>query len=174
LSLDLTQVNNCQLPYTYTHAVKKNGVVIAQPAWLVWNAATRTYSYDITAPADVGSYEVTITATTSQLAHSETFTLTVKSDCENTTITDRTFNNMQTLVSGAADTQNIFFDNSIATSHGNSNYCGGLTYTMSPSYSFLTISGNTLTLSTTNPNDTGGPYTVTLTIALQNFPSITL
>ena len=105
LPLDLTQVNDCQLPYTYSHVVKKNGVLIAQPVWLIWDPTSRTYSYDVTAPADVGAYEITLTATTSQLAHSETFTLTVKSDCENTSlIDDRTLIDMTTAVAGTADT----------------------------------------------------------------------
>ena len=65
LPLDLTQVNNCQLPFTYGgESYKKDGIFTTKPTWLTWDLATRTYSYDITAPAEVGVYEISITAYT--------------------------------------------------------------------------------------------------------------
>jgi hypothetical protein len=55
-------------------------------------------------------------------------------------------NNMSYKVSLAAVTQDVSFSDSIATSHGDSTYCGARTYTLSPTRTFLTISGSTISL----------------------------
>ena len=62
--------------------------------------------------------------------------------------------------------------------------CGPRTYTLSPSYSFLTfignaatsnMKGNSLSLSTVNPADAvPGTYSVALTVTLTKYPTITV
>ena len=99
------------------------------------------------------------------------FTVTVLSDCVNTTITDKSISNMTIQIAQAANTQDVTFSDSIATSHSNLAYCGARTYTLSPTKLFLTISGTTMTLSTSSPSDVG-TYSFTLTIGLIDFPAI--
>lgn len=38
IALVLVQDSSCSLPYTYTHAFKKDGVTTTQPTWLSWDA----------------------------------------------------------------------------------------------------------------------------------------
>jgi hypothetical protein len=150
--LDLIQNSNCQLPYTYSYSFMKNGVGITQPGWLNFFNPTRTFSFFVTAPADVGVYTVTLVAATSQISHTEVFTITVIHDCTLTSITDRAFNNMLTYVSGALDSQTLVFDDYIGvTVHSDITYCGPRAYSLSLVLPFLSISGDTLVLSTTNP-----------------------
>ena len=78
---------------------------------------------------------------------------------------------MNTFVSGAAATQDVSFADSISTSHSNPTYCGPKTYSFSPTLSFLSVSGTTLFLITTNPNDVS-VNTVTITVSLTNYPAI--
>ena len=99
------------------------------------------------------------------------FTLTVQSDCMNTVITDKTIDNMSNKVSLAAVTQDVFFLDSIATFHSNPTYCGDRTYSLSPTHSFLTISGSTMSLSTATVSDVN-VYNVDLTVSLTNYSGV--
>ena len=100
------------------------------------------------------------------------FTLTVQSDCVNTVITDKTIINMSNKVSLAAVTQDVSFLDSIATSRSNPIYCGARTYLLSPTHSFLSISGSTMSLSTTTVSDVN-VYNVDLTVSLTSYSGVT-
>ena len=78
---------------------------------------------------------------------------------------------MSTKVSQTAATQDISFADLIGTAHGDPNYCGAKIYTISPSLSFLTLSGTILTLSTTNVADVN-VYNVVLTVSLSSYPGV--
>ena len=106
------------------------------------------------------------------LSRNYSFTLTVQSDCVNTAITDKTIINMSNIVSLAAFTQDVSFLDSIATSHPNPTYCGARTYSLSPSLTFLTISGSSImSLSTNNVTDRG-VYNVAMTVSLTSYPGV--
>ena len=76
-------------------------------------------------------------------------------------------------VSLAAVTQDITFTDTIATSHsGQPAYCGARTYTLSPTHTFLTISGSTMSLSTATVTDVG-TYNVSLTVSLASYSGVT-
>ena len=53
-------------------------------------------------------------------------------------------------------------------------FCGTRSYTITPTtYSFLTISGDVLTLVSTNPAEvTAGPVSIAISATLDNYPSI--
>ena len=70
-------------------------------------------------------------------------------------MTTKTINNMSILVAGTADTQDVSFWDSKGTLHSDITWCGTRAYTLSPTKTFLTISGTTMTLSTSNPSDVG-------------------
>ena len=97
--------------------------------------------------------------------------MTVLSECINALIDDRTIRNMQTTVNKAADTQDITFTNSIGRLRSDPAYCNTYKFTLSPAYSFLTISASTLTLSTTAPTDTG-TYNINLAVSLTDYPMV--
>ena len=78
---------------------------------------------------------------------------------------------MSTKVSQTAATQDISFADLIGTNHANPSYCGARTYSLSPTHSFLTISGTILTFSTTNVADVN-MYSVNITVFLASFPAI--
>ena len=109
-----------------------------------------TISVFSSSSADVGIHSITVTVSLADYPSvssiSKTFTITVQSDCINTVITNKTLINMSNKVSLAAVTQDISFLDSIATSRSNPTYCGARTYTFSPTRTFLTISGSTLSL----------------------------
>ena len=106
------------------------------------------------------------------LSTNYSFTLTVQSDCVNTVITDKTINNMSNKVSLTAVTQDVSFLDSIATSNSNPTYCGTRTYSFSPAHSFLSISGSTMSLSTTTVSDVN-VYNVDLTVSLTSYSGVT-
>ena len=106
------------------------------------------------------------------LSTNYSFLLSVQSDCVNTVITNKMIINMSQIVSLAAETQDVSFLDSIATSHSNPTYCGARTYSLSPTHSFLSISGSTMSLSTATVSDVN-VYNVDLTVSLTNYPGIT-
>lgn len=77
------------------------------PGWSTFDDAATKYTFTITAPADIGVYTITSTATIPQVDPATTnnrftsydFVLTVQSDCVNTSLTTRVINNMSVLVS---------------------------------------------------------------------------
>ena len=88
-----------------------------------------------------------------------------------TVLTDKTISNMSNKVNTAAVTQDVAFADSVATSHSNVSYCGTRTYTLSPTHSFLTISGTTMSLVTSNVADVR-IYFVDLTVSLSSYPLV--
>ena len=89
----------------------------------------------------------------------------------NTVITDKTIINMNNKVNLAAVTQDVSFLDSIATSHAFPTYCGARTYLLSPTHTFLSISGSTMSLSTTNVNNVG-VFNVDLSVSLTNYSGV--
>ena len=63
LPFDLIQNQDCKYPYVFSHAVKKNNVAVPKPAWLIFDTVNKLFSYDVTNPADVGTYVIETTAT---------------------------------------------------------------------------------------------------------------
>jgi hypothetical protein len=61
---------------------------------------------------------------------------------------------------------------SITTSNGILNYCGTRIYTLLPNFAFLTISGTTMSLSTTSVGDVGVHGPISLTVSLQSYPRV--
>lgn len=100
------------------------------------------------------------------------FTLTVKHDCLNTILIDRTIFDMSQKVGLAAVTQDVAFTDSIATFHAIPAYCGLRSYMFSPTYGFLNIIGTTISLATSSIIDVR-TYNVNLTVKLADYPAIT-
>lgn len=73
---------------------------------------------------------------------------------------------MSATVSVANDSQSIRFDDTIGDGHGDKAYCGTRTYVLTPNYPFLTILGETMTLSSTDPAQVGTYNNVKLTVSL--------
>ena len=158
----LTQ-NECHYPITSTSVYTKAGETIDKPAWISVPNDANKVTITATDVGSIGVYTVTITATINHINPSTTanwtnnysFTLTVVDDCIPTTITDKTINNMAVRIALPATTQDIAFADSVGTAKTNLAYCGDRTYTLNPVHSFLSISGSTLSLSTSNLNDNG-------------------
>ena len=124
LPFSVSQTSNCMFPYTYTHSFLKAGLAIAQPSWISFSTLNQKFSATITAPADIGVYTITSIATIPQgngmgvnRSTNYSFTLTVQSDCVNTSITDKTIIAMSTKVSQTAATQDISFADLIGAGH---------------------------------------------------------
>ena len=169
----------CDYPFTYTTSIA-NAAIIVTPSWITFDSSTRMFTVtSITAPADIGVYTITSTAMiisnttgiSTDLTTNYSFTFNVQSDCVNTIITDKTITNMSNKVSLAAVTQDVSFLDSIATSHANPAYCGARTYTFSPTNSFLTITGTTMSLATSIVADVG-EYNVDVIVTLTDYPLV--
>ena len=76
---------------------------------------------------------------------------------------------MSNKVSFSAVTQDVTFSDSIATSHADPAYCGARTYTLSPVQTFLTISGTTMNLATSDVADVG-VHNVDVIVSLTDYP----
>ena len=79
---------------------------------------------------------------------------------------------MSYVLTATAVTESNPFPNSIATSNGNPTYCGANTYTFVPTKTFLTVSGSTISVLTSNVADTG-VHIVAVTVSLTNNPGVT-
>ena len=79
---------------------------------------------------------------------------------------------MSNKVSLAAVTQDVSFLDSIATSHSNPTYCDARTYSLSPTLTFLSISGSTMSLSTAIVSDVN-VYNFDLTVSLTSYSGVT-
>lgn len=64
------------------------------------------------------------------------------------------------------------FTNTRAVFHNNVNHCENYTLVLNPVHSFLTITGNVMTLNTSLVSD-AGEYPITLTVSLTQFPEVT-
>ena len=130
--------------------------------------------------ADIGVYVVAIIGSLNALINivtgspwtdSFSFTLNVVNDCPDTTLTDKVIDSMSYSVSLAATTQDVTFADSKSTNYNNPTFCGARTYLLSQTHPFLTISGTTMSLSTSNVSDVG-PYNLNLTISLTDYPGV--
>lgn len=80
---------------------------------------------------------------------------------------------MNYALTSAAVTESNPFPNSRATTVGNANYCGANTYTFAPTKTFLSVSGSSISVETSNFADIG-VYTVAVTVLnYSGVPSIT-
>lgn len=82
---------------------------------------------------------------------------------------------MLAYVDQAADVQSVLALDSASTSFGNGDgftLCGARTYSLSPSFSYFTVSGDTLTLQSNDPAHAVGLQTVTVSANLVNYPAI--
>ena len=97
----------CNLPYTYLQSYVKDGTAIPQPTWIAFSVVTQKFTMTTTNPSDVGVYIINTTAEIPQIdlvtgvnrKTSYSFTLTVRSDCVLTSITDSPIVNMSNKVS---------------------------------------------------------------------------
>ena len=78
---------------------------------------------------------------------------------------------MSNFVSSPAVLQDVTFADSIATGHSVPAYCGARTYTLSPIYTFLTISGTTLSLATSLVSNVG-TYNVNMIVSLTDYSGV--
>ena len=78
---------------------------------------------------------------------------------------------MNYVLTAATYTVSNPFPNSVATNRGNPNYCGANTYTFVPTKTFLTVSGSTISVETSNVAD-NGLHNVAVTVSLTNYPGV--
>lgn len=177
--LVITQTDACVFPFTYSHAYTKDGSSIAKPSWLNFDDATTSFTMSATAVADIGVYVVT---TTSQIPQVDpgtgvnrvivsSYTITVVSDCTISTITDQAVNDMTYGVTLTAINQNVFFKDSVSTGHANDAYCGTRTYTLTPTYPWLSIASDTMNVVTSDLS-TVNTYNLSLEIKLTDYPMV--
>ena len=155
--------------------------------FLSHDPASENFQIQTTDQAHVGTYKVTVVATipiyaslgSGQLV-SDTFEFNVKIEdaCETTAlIFDPTVSSMLAYVSSAPITQQVLAIDTASMSYGNLDgftFCGPRTYTIYPdSYSFLSLSGDTLTLVSTDPSEeTASPLTISILASLSNYPDV--
>lgn len=150
---------------TYTTEVSKNSSVINTPSWLTFNDASATYTIAMidyeTPGSPIGTYLVSTTAASGGFTATTSFEITVWSDCVTSVISPvntPAVADMNTEVGGIATTQILQFTNSVAEGHSDPTYCGPFLYVLNPTNpALLSITGDTITLSTNDPGQTGGP-----------------
>ena len=74
-------------------------------------------------------------------------------------------------IGAAASTQTTSFPNTVATTQSNPTYCGANTFSFSPVKTFLSVSGNVISVSTTSLTDVG-TFSITVTVSLTDYPSV--
>lgn len=67
IPLQFEQKPACREPSTISHLVTKNGEAVDPPGWLVYDSAAGVVTVDVTAPQDVGEYEVKSTYAVKQV-----------------------------------------------------------------------------------------------------------
>ena len=129
----------------------------------------------VSAVPDIGLYEVTTTVSIpTPLSTTATFTINVVSDCTITTLTDKTISDIVYGVTLPQSDTNIFFLDSISTARFDDTYCGPRKYTLTPStYTWLSITGDTMSVVTSNLNDVNSYPGIQLKIELLNYPMVT-
>ena len=75
------------------------------------------------------------------------------------------------IAAAQAATQTTPFLNTVATGQSNPTYCGANTFAFSPAKTFLSVSGNIISVSTSDPADVN-TYSITVTVSLTDYPSI--
>jgi len=102
--------DSCLYTITYSSTYVLNSATIAQPAFITFDSATYTFSFNPTLPAHVGVFAITVKASIPDPATgaaaiktvSTSFTLTVNTDCGLTTLVGMSINNMVINVSQSA------------------------------------------------------------------------
>ena len=61
------------------------------------------------------------------------------------------------------------FPNTVATAQSNPTLCGANTFSFSPAKTWLTVSGNTISVSTSTVADVG-TFTIIVTVSLTDYP----
>ena len=148
-------------------------------SFVTLDSANSNFQIQTSDLAHVGTYQVTVTATipveTSpgvNMSDSFSFQITVIHPCYTTTLSfNPTVLNMLAYVNMAAETQTVLATDTASTSYGNGDgftLCGPRTYSISPgTYSFLTLSGDVLTLASTDPTEaTHSPISITISASL--------
>ena len=64
------------------------------------------------------------------------------------------------------------FPNTIATAQSDPTYCGANTFSFSPSKTWLTVSGNTISVFTSTVTDVGN-YKITVSVSLASYDTVT-
>ena len=72
-------------------------------------------------------------------------------------------------IAATAVTQTTPFPNTLATFLSNPNFCGANTFSFSPTKTWLTVSGNTISVATSNVADVG-TFSITVTVSLTDYP----
>ena len=75
------------------------------------------------------------------------------------------------IAAAQAATQTTPFLNTVATGQSNPTYCGANTFSFSPAKTFLSVSGNIISVSTSDPADVN-TYSITVTVSLTDYPSV--
>ena len=76
-------------------------------------------------------------------------------------------------IAAAAVTQTTPFPNTIPTAQSNPNFCGVNTFSFSPTKTWLTVSGNTISVATSTVADVG-TFSITVTVSLTDYPPPTV
>ena len=76
-------------------------------------------------------------------------------------------------IAATAVTQTTSFPNTVATAKSNPTYCGANTFSFSPTKTWLTVSGNTISVSTSTVADVG-TFSITVTVSLTDYPPPTV
>jgi len=158
----------------------KDGTSVSKTSWIDHNPTAQTFTLSSPIDADLGAtFTVKMDAsivdpsTNTTKTSSLSFTITTVDDCL-TTLLSGTVANMSTNVNVSAVTQTLSFTvSSSPTIPSWSTCCGAMTYTLSPASSFLSISGTTMSLTTTNASDVG-VRSMALKVAIANYPTINL
>ena len=72
-------------------------------------------------------------------------------------------------IAATAVTQTTPFPNTVATAQSNPTFCGAKTFSFSPTKTWLTVLGNTISVSTSTVADVG-LYTINVTVSLASYP----
>ena len=75
-------------------------------------------------------------------------------------------------IAATAITQTTPFPNTAATAASNPTYCGANTFSFSPSKTWLTVSGNTISVFTSTVTDVGN-YKITVSVSLASYDTVT-
>ena len=75
-------------------------------------------------------------------------------------------------IAATAATQTTPFPNTLATAQSNPTYCGANTFSFYPSKTWLTVSGNTISVFTSTVTDVGN-YKITVSVSLASYDTVT-
>lgn len=171
---------DCGYLATYSLAVAQSSTILSQPSWLAADLVQRTITISQTTKQDVGTYDITVTATIPQvdpmtnspLVASFVFKITIIDECLTTAFVSRTFAPILVKVSQGTVTQDLVANDTISQRHADSSYCGPKSFTISPLLPIFSMVGSALQVTSASPSDAGVTQ-VTVTISLPYYPGIT-